>query len=179
MICQACGKRQAVTHIQTKTNGVVSELYLCPECAKKMGYQTSADFYNPFLNFNSLLGSFFGREPSVGKVERCPVCGASFRDISDSGKVGCAECYHTFHDRLLPSIQRLHGNTKHNGKTPTGHFMQVMPETNLVVTEEPVKEETKAQREIRELKEQLQQAITEQNFEQAAVLRDRIKELKR
>ncbi len=177
MICQSCGKRQAVTQIKTNINGVVSEYNLCPECAKKMGYQAMPDFYNPFLNLNSLLGSFFGKETAAEAVKRCPVCGASFRDISQSGKVGCAECYHVFHDQLLPSVQRIHGNTCHNGKIPTGMSMQVMPETNLTVTKDEAKTETAEQRKIRELKEQLQAAIAEQNFEQAAVLRDQIKEL--
>lgn len=177
MICQSCGKRQAVTQIKTNINGVVSEYNLCPECAKKMGYQTASDFYNPFLNLNSLLGSFFGKDKVAETVERCPVCGASFRDISQSGKVGCAECYHVFHDQFLPSVQRIHGNTCHNGKIPTGMSMQVMPESNLTVTKEEPKTETAQQRKIRELKEQLQTAIAEQNFEQAAVLRDQIKEL--
>lgn len=177
MICQSCGKRQAVTKIKTKINGVVSEYNLCPECAKKMGYQSSSDFYNPFLNLNSLLGSFFGVEKGMESVERCPVCGASFRDISKSGKVGCAECYNVFHDQLLPSVQRIHGNTHHNGKVATGTAMQVVPESNLAVTKEKPKVETAKERKINELKEQLRAAIAEQNFEQAAVLRDKIKEL--
>ena len=179
MICQSCGKRQAVTQIKTNINGVVSEYNLCPECARKMGYQSSSDFYNPFLSLNSLLGSFFGTEnapvPSA-QAEHCPVCGATFRDISQSGKVGCAECYHVFREQLLLSIQRMHGNTRHNGKTPLGTAMQVMPEANLTVKEEP-KEETAEQKQLRELKEQMNAAVAEQNFEQAAVLRDQIKAL--
>ena len=84
MICQSCGKRQAVTQIKTNINGVTSEYNLCPECAKKMGYQATSDFYNPFLNLNSLLGSFFGKEKPSDNVQRCPVCGATFHDISKS-----------------------------------------------------------------------------------------------
>lgn len=177
MICQSCGKRQAVTQIKTNINGVVTEYNLCPECAKKLGYQSSSDFYNPFLNLNSLLGSFFGKEKAAETVERCPVCGASFRDISQSGKVGCAECYKVFHDQFLPSVQRIHGNTSHTGKVPTGMALQVVPESNLAVAKEEEKVESVNERRIRELKEQMQAAIAEQNFEQAAVLRDRIRAL--
>jgi protein arginine kinase activator len=177
MICQSCGKHQAVTQIKTNINGVVTEYNLCPECAKKMGYQTTSDFYNPFLNLNSLLGSFFGKDTIPSQpVERCPVCGASFYDLSQSGKVGCAECYKIFRDQLLPSVQRMHGNTCHSGKTPTGMAMQVMPEANLTVTKEAPKEETAEEKEIRALQEKLEAAIAAQNFEEAAVLRDQIKE---
>lgn len=179
MICQSCGKRQAVTQIKTNINGVVSEYNLCPECAKKMGYQTGADFYNPFLSLDSLLGSFFGKDKIADSVTRCPVCGASFQEISQSGKVGCAECYRVFHDQLLPSVQRIHGNTCHNGKVPTGMSMQVAPQVNLTVSKEPPKEETPEERKVRELKEKLKEAIASQNFEEAAVLRDQIKELEK
>ena len=73
MICQSCGKRQAVTQIKTNINGVTSEYNLCPECAKKMGYQATSDFYNPFLNLNSLLGSFSERKNhrTMCSVVRC------------------------------------------------------------------------------------------------------------
>ena len=176
MICQSCGKRQAVTQMKTNINGVISEYHLCAECAKKMGYQTTGEFYNPFLNLNHLLGAFFGKETVGTAVERCPVCGASFRDISQSGKVGCAECYHVFQEQFLPSIQRMHGNTRHNGKVPTGMAMQVAPQTDLTVAEPPKTESPTVQK-IRELQEQLNAAVAEQNYEQAAVLRDQIKAL--
>ena len=48
----------------------------------------------------------------------CPVCGASFDDIVRNGRAGCAECYHTFSDRLKPMIERIHGEAIHRGKAP-------------------------------------------------------------
>ncbi|MDD5952198.1 MAG: UvrB/UvrC motif-containing protein [Oscillospiraceae bacterium] len=177
MLCQSCGKRQAVTRIKTNLNGSVAEYHLCADCARRMGYQASAELLNPFLSLNNLLGSFWGKEAVSDPVVRCPVCGASFREISQSGKVGCAECYRVFHDQLLPSIQRIHGNTDHRGKVPTGMAIQTMPERSLTVTKEEPKVASLRERRIQQLKAELQTAIAEQNFEQAAVLRDEIKAL--
>lgn len=167
MLCQACGQNTATTHVKTIVNGELTEYSLCAECAQKMGYGNLLSNFG--LNFGSLLGSFLGEStPPVITTVRCPGCGSSFEDIAHSGKVGCAECYHTFYDRLLPSIQRIHGNTKHSGKRPSGSMLQVQPEATL-----QVKQETELERKRRELKE----AIESQNFEEAAKLRDEIKVL--
>ena len=179
MICQVCGKKEATTHVKTVINGQVSERSLCGECAQKEGvggwnpFQSFGGFENPFFSLNHLFGSFLGN-PLSDSVTRCPVCGATFSDISQSGKIGCSDCYEIFYDRLLPSIQRMHGNTHHNGKSPIGNSMQVMPESNLVVAD--VVELTPEEKELAQWKQQLKEAIDQQNFEEAAVLRDKIKE---
>ena len=76
---------------------------------------------------------------------------------------GCAECYRTFYDELLPSIQRIHGRIKHSGKASSGAIDQP-------------KEETKEEK-IAKLKTQMDEAVAAQEFEQAAKLRDEIKSL--
>ena len=78
------------------------------------------------INFSavSLVKFSYGRYTPA-----CPVCGASLSDISDTGKVGCADCYKTFLNQLMPSIQRMHGNTHHIGKIPMGTALQVVEQT--------------------------------------------------
>jgi protein arginine kinase activator len=180
MICQVCGKNEATTHVKTVINGKVRERDICTECAKKEGignwnpFQGFPGFENPFFSLSNLFGSFL-ENPLPESVTHCPVCGCSFQDISQSGKVGCSECYHVFYDQLLPSIQRIHGNTHHTGKNPVGNEMQVMPQAHLTVAQVP--EPTQQEKQLAQWKQEMQQAIAEQNFEQAAVLRDKIKEL--
>ncbi len=160
MLCQSCQKKQATTHIKSVVNGEVTEYNLCPECAKKMGYgNIFADFST---DFSSLLGSIFGvgQQQVLPDAKRCPECGSTFADIARNGKVGCASCYDVFYDRLLPTIRRIHGNTEHIGKAASS-----------------ADESVRIKNEAEELKQQLQQAIDEQEFEKAAQLRDRIKEL--
>ena len=160
MLCQSGQKKQATTHIKSVVNGEVTEYNLCPECAKKMGYgNIFADFST---DFSSLLGSIFGvgQQQVLPDAKRCPECGSTFADIARNGKVGCASCYDVFYDRLLPTIRRIHGNTEHIGKAASS-----------------ADESVRIKNEAEELKQQLQQAIDEQEFEKAAQLRDRIKEL--
>ena len=181
MICQSCGKHQATTHVKTVINGTVTERNLCAECAQKEGigtwnpFQGFSGFENPFFSLSNLFGSFLGSSlPET--VTRCPVCGSSFHDISESGKVGCSECYDVFYEQLLPSIQRLHGSPSHTGKNPTSQAMQVMPNAELTISEQ--KGPSQEEQQIAQYEKEMQQAIAKQYFEQAAVLRDRIRELK-
>lgn len=160
MLCQSCNKNQATTHIKTIVNGELKEYMLCPECAKKLGYGSLFGGFG--LNLGSFLGSFLGEELPKAPTEtvRCKRCGSSFAEIARTGKVGCADCYATFYDRMIPSIQRIHGNTTHAGKIAASAGTKA-----------------KLRSELEQARAQLKQAIEEQAFEQAAQLRDHIKEL--
>ena len=70
---------------------------------------------------------------------RCPVCGASLSDISDTGKVGCADCYKTFLNQLMPSIQRMRQYPPYR-KISMGTALQVMEQTE---EKKPPKEKVK------------------------------------
>ncbi len=155
MLCESCGKNPVTTHVKTIINGELTEYSLCAECAQKLGYGNLLTGLG--CNFGSLLGGFLNEAEPINAV-RCKCCGSTFDDIARSGKVGCAECYHTFYDRLIPLIQRIHGETKHRGKVPGVDLQKPQPELSLI---------------RRELKE----AIDSENFEHAVALRDRIKEL--
>lgn len=167
MLCQSCGRNAATTYVKTIINGSLSEYALCPECAGKLGY---ADLFGDWgFNFSTILGnSPVGVEKEPQKTLRCDFCGSSFEDIVESGKVGCASCYRVFHNRLIPSIQRIHGNAVHQGKRPGSAAMILRPRTEIrpVETELEIKQK------------EMERAIKEQNFEYAAVLRDEIKLLK-
>ena len=136
MLCQNCGKNEATTHIKQFINGDMAESHLCSDCASHLGY---SDMFSGFgLNLSELFGGFLGdMMPSIssGKSPRCSKCGTSFDEIARDGRVGCADCYRTFYDKLLPSIQRIHGKAKHAGKVPERH------ETVTAKKEEP-KEKT-------------------------------------
>lgn len=167
MICQACGKNTATTHIKTTVNGKTAEYYLCPACAQEHGY---ANLFQGW-GFGSLMSGLMGAAAPQRETPRCPACGASFEEISRSGRLGCAACYKAFHDELLPIIQRIHGTAQHKGKAPGGSALRVVDPHKQLVAVEPSA--------IDEKKRQLQRAVEAQDFEQAAVLRDEIKELEK
>ena len=132
----------------------------------QIGVVFAPNVFGGFGNtFGDLLGSFFGETPKstlTARAIRCEKCGNTFNDIVNSGKIGCADCYTTFYDKLLPSLQRIHGKTRHEGKNPT----IIKAEVNESVHE------------LQALENELKTAISEQNFEKAAELRDRINNLK-
>ena len=163
MLCQNCGKYEATTHVKRIINGEAAEAHLCTDCARARGY---TDVFGGFGNvFGDLLGSFFGEmTPSAlsARTVKCEKCGSTFNDIVESGKIGCAECYKTFYEKLLPSLQRIHGKTRHEGKIPNRAFSQSDAKAN----------------ELLKLESELKEAIDAQNFEKAATLRDKINALK-
>ena len=158
MLCEKCGKRTATTHIRTVVNGIVREGDYCEECAKSVGYHASVGH-----SLGDMLASMLGdmMELSAPEPKTCPVCGTDFRDIANTGKMGCAKCYETFREELMPYLKRIHGGVKHVGQFPN-------PAPLAVVS----KEET-----VDSLRLELNRLVAEENYEQAAVIRDKIKEI--
>ncbi|MBQ4313418.1 MAG: UvrB/UvrC motif-containing protein [Clostridia bacterium] len=182
MKCQNCGKNEANTHLKQNINGNISESYLCSECAEKLGYGGIFSGYGSFGNFgnlglfDSIFGSLLGgsgfASASLPSAVKCKKCGSTFGDISERGTVGCADCYDTFRERLAPSIERIHGRARHIGKGAAAK-PQREAEVKAKTEAKPVSKEDK----IKNLRAQMQKAVDKQDYEQAAVLRDRIKEL--
>lgn len=170
MLCEKCGKNNAVTHIRQNINGVQSESYLCESCAAditgKLGGEYSKLFSDFGFGIDSMLGSIFGQdfltENLIAEPEkRCKMCGSTISSIKKTGNVGCAECYSTFKNELMPLIQRIHGKTAHSGRGPA------LEEEKKVLIEK-----------IGELENKLKEAIDSENFEAAVKIRDELKELK-
>ncbi|HZK01454.1 MAG TPA: UvrB/UvrC motif-containing protein, partial [Anaerovoracaceae bacterium] len=90
----------------------------------------------------------------------CPQCGSTYNDFKRSGKLGCSVCYSTFNNMLAPLIKRIQGNNVHAGKIPKKSGSLI-----------------KLRKEIKSLKDQLQQLVETEEFEEAARVRDEIKEL--
>ena len=167
MMCQNCGKNPATTHIKTIVNGVLTEYDLCSECAKEKGY---TNFFKEMqFDFGNLLGGFIGTAPGRNTAQRCPKCGASFAEISESGKIGCAECYSVFRDKLMPTVSRIHGTAKHKGKIPGTAALRIV---------EPIGKMTVVPN-IDKKRAELKKAIEVQDFERAAVLRDEIRAMEK
>ncbi len=174
MKCQHCNEREATTHIRKNINGEKTEMHLCSECARELGvmeeFSTESLFKDSF--FGSLLGAGIPAMNLLSGIERCETCGSTFNDIVKSGKVGCANCYSKFSDKLEPSIVKLHGKASHIGKNISYTEVEDEPEVNTSAdSAEP------RGNDLHSLKKELKQAIKEQRFEDAAVLRDKIKEI--
>lgn len=167
MKCSHCNNNEANTHIKRVINGKSEEMYLCSECAKELGVMDEFSFEPFSLDgfFGNLLGAGVSRLNSLVGMDRCSSCGSTMNDIVNTGHLGCPDCYTKFEDRLIPSIEKIHGKTKHIGK-------------NVTYTEATnTSDSTQHTSTLESLKNDLKQAVKEQRFEDAAQIRDKIKEL--
>lgn len=158
MICQNCNKNDATLHMKRIINGSAAEVHLCSDCARSLGYGEAFSGFG--LGFGHLLGELLSSgEVGSGSSMRCPACGKSFEEIAEDGKMGCAECYAVFYDRLLPSLNKIHGKTAYMGSKPQNGSVKAKTLT------------------LQELKLALNEAVERQDFELAATLRDKINEI--
>ncbi|MEA1926891.1 MAG: UvrB/UvrC motif-containing protein [Candidatus Auribacterota bacterium] len=178
MKCQNCKKEEATVHLTEITDGKAKELHLCKKCAEKKGISLT-----PPDAFSALISSLTSDQISPEEDNRtCPGCGLTFKELRQGGRLGCGECYSTFKYSLTALISNIHKGTKHVGKTPAGM-------KNLEIKEEPAPEgpaipETKTEKpgidkkaKIAELKKKIKIAVSLEEYEKAAHLRDWIKDL--
>lgn len=166
MLCEKCNKNEAKVYYKETVNGKTRTLSLCRDCAAELtGEAGKFNYSDPFSDMNSLFGSLFGMpsyyKKAVGEVKKCNLCGAAFEDLVREGKAGCPECYKIFADELAPTIAKIHGATVHKGDAP-----------------ERYREGFERKAKIRELEEQLKAAVTAEEYEKAATLRDELKALR-
>jgi protein arginine kinase activator len=156
MLCDDCLKNTATIHMTTFVNGQVKTTHLCAQCAAKRNKPAVV----PGFSFNDLLSAFYENE----KTEEiaCGMCGMTLSSFQKTGKLGCAQCYKTFEPSILPVLKGIHMNEKHTGKRP-GQKVTI-----------DVEKESKLESRKRELKGELKAAISAENFEEAARLRDEI-----
>lgn len=164
MICQSCNQREANVHITKIINGVKTEMHLCDECAKNQDVNMGNVFnFSSSMSFQNILDGFFemmGAAPKQIESTQCPVCHMTIDDFRKTGRLGCGNCYKTFEEDVTPLIRRIHGNIQHTGKVPgrTGGVLKI-------------------KRDVDVLRDKLKNAITSEEYEKAATIRDQIKEL--
>ena len=165
MMCEDCGERLARFHLVTIINGSRVERDLCLTCMTKHQKQISSlDFSNLAGILNNLLDRHNGDDeaPSEEPVVdiTCEQCGMTYAEFQKGGMLGCAKCYQAFRPQLIALLQRVHGNTQHAGKVPRGEHSGVSIRMN-----------------IERLRQKLQKAVEDEEYEQAARYRDAIRAL--
>lgn len=168
MLCENCQKNQAVVHFKTIVNGEKREYALCEECA---------GMTEPQISFNKLLHGFldsfinmpdihFGESQSKTQPEpdqyTCSRCGLSFDLFKKTGRLGCSDCYTTFNKQMDAILKNIQGSSIHTGKFPKKYGIQLL---NI--------------RELENLRASLKKAIEDEEYEQAARIRDLIKKFEK
>lgn len=156
MMCEICGKNAATMHLTTIINGEKKEKNICLACAQKQ----NNDFAQAF-DIGQLLSGFMQENAAPSVIQQvCPHCGMDYRKFKQGGLLGCAHCYETFSGHLQPLLTRVHGHVNHTGKVPARMGGTL-----------------RSRREIEHLTAQMRKAIGLEQFEEAAKLRDQIREL--
>jgi protein arginine kinase activator len=156
MKCQRCPK-QANLHItEVLPEDRFEELHLCEQCAHEYLYEPQAK-----KNGKATEGVAEEDEELAALNQReCPECGLKFVQFRNNGRLGCPHDYDVFTEELTPLLENIQGDTRHCGKTP-----RRLPQTR------------QAQSELTKLRRALQQAVTQEAYEDAARIRDQIRVL--
>lgn len=151
MKCEICQINDASVHFKQVNDGETREMYVCEECAAKNGF----DPQSPISLTDFLFGVGMKAEPVVAESDKvCPVCRLKKSDFNKTSRLGCPDCYDVFSQELGPMLENMHKGTRHVGKIP-------------------VSQETEA--EMESLQNALNRAISIEDFEEAVILRDRMK----
>lgn len=160
MMCVKCKKKPALMQLTIIKNGQKSELNLCEDCAKE-------SVINSYM-FENLITALFHianeDETILVKADsnaRCQNCGMTYAELSKYGKAGCDGCYQAFSALFAPVVKKIHGKNQHMGKSISSR-----------------KEAMRSRQEVVILKEKLEEAVQNENYEKAAEYRDLIKSYK-
>ena len=161
-MCSVCKEKPATLFLTNiSADNKAKNLDLCDACAKAKGIDkvTSLSIADSDLKLG--LGAAQEMEQSSGGIEtKCPRCGFTQADFKKSGRLGCPECYKTFAEGLEGLLKTMHKGTRHAGKVP-----------------EALRESREQADRLKSLQKKLDKAIKEEDFEQAAQLRDELKQL--
>ena len=172
MKCDKCAKK-ATVHLTEIVDGKVMEMHLCEDCARDQGQHMEQQF--GLADLLAGLSDFGKQVPEVQQKSgalQCAACGLTYEDFRKFGRFGCAECYVAFRPQLKALLKKIHGSSTHLGKAPLKvvPIDGVSPEAVPAAAPKPVDP-------VEFLRQQLHEAIAQEDFERAAELRDKIHEL--
>src|SRR4051812_25905234 len=162
MKCQLC-PNPATVHLTKIVNKEKTEVHLCQACAEKQQLP-AAD-----LSLSAILQSLIGQHVSSAAEElarlNCPTCGLKYMEFRADGRLGCPADYEVFRAGLMPILERIHRATRHVGKVPQRHGDAGHGAADPGRTAE-----------VLALRQRLRRAVETENYEQAVVLRDLIRQ---
>lgn len=171
MQCELCKNNEATVHFKQAHDGKVKEMYLCEECAAKNGFNVHSPMSLTDFLFGMSEGSFgevesegsSGQEVEPGPDKACPNCHMRLSDFRKTSRLGCAVCYEVFSEELTPLLADVQKGSQHVGKMPVQRILRTSEKTSTGIAS---------------IQRDLDKAIASQNFEEAAILRDRIETIK-
>jgi protein arginine kinase activator len=161
MTCEICCINEAVFHIKQIVGKEEIELHLCQSCAAVRGINTSNE--NADFSISHLLTNLMDIRSNLKKSQGravCSKCGYTFDKFKKTGYFGCSECFSVFSKQIRVLMHKMFGSIQHKGKYPIKlqAYKMFMDDINT-------------------LRLKLEEALTNEDYEEAAVLRDKIKQM--
>jgi len=181
MKCDVC-ENEATVFLTQIINGQMTTVNLCEVCSKAKGVTEETGF--------GLAEAFLSpshRADSDTMEIVCNACGFTASQLKKIGRMGCPECYAAFRDGLDGLLRNMHKGTRHVGKRPS-HLSAITPQLlprqrNTVVAEAPppppvpAASPPPAAPDIAKLRAELDLAVSEERYEDAARLKSEIESL--
>lgn len=176
MQCDICGKKKATVHLTEIVDQQMSEMHLCEECARQKSVQMEQQFgLADLLAGLADMGAKTSPAPkdATGAPAKpvmltCAKCGLNYDDFRKLGRLGCGHCYISFKEQLDALLKKIHGSNHHLGK--------MIAKNNIKKPATAVKSKKD---DLTTLRQDLQDAIHSEDFEKAAQIRDKIRDLEK
>jgi len=164
MMCSVCKKNVAILHIKdifmNDFDTEEHEVHVCKECV---------DLNNIYEKYIKLDESIVvdGNTSKVKKEKLvsstiCEICGYSLGEFRSTDTLSCPSCYKYFFKDVLKAVRKIHSKSIHIGRLPY---------------EERILSEKARNR--KSFEDRLNKLILEENYEEAVLVRDAIKNLEK
>lgn len=196
MKCESCNECEATIAFTRIAGDDKQVLHLCANCAESLarqekgtgeelggaapkktppkapgkaaaGSSTTGGHAAPAMKVNVVVGNLARSDSAAA----CPRCGMTYEEFRKVGRFGCAQCYAAFAQHLQRLLKRVHGATRHAGKSPAGRGASPVSASGTAARPAAASEE------LGRLRQELEKAVAAEAYERAAELRDRITQL--
>ena len=204
MLCEVCKIREANVQYTEVVGGVKTEHHFCSQCARDLDFGPYSAIFDGEFPFAEFLSALLGAETPSQKQDKyqqivCPTCGMTYGEFVKNSCFGCADCYSVFDVLIHDNIKQLQGSESHKGKRPvyqntggsedaaapdgagdltsggTGNVSGGLGNLPGTAEDNPA---ASAEAQIADLDRRLKDALRREEYETAALLRDRIRALK-
>lgn len=159
MLCECCQQHEATIHLTQMINGQTRELHFCEDCAEESGMNVQSVMSIPEILFGMGTSESGGSDEGKEGGKSCPNCHLRSRDFKKNARLGCPRCYEAFGVELAPMLAAMHKGPRHVGKIPESRRQGLEREGRVAA-----------------LRMKLDAAVKAERFEEAALLRDQLRE---
>lgn len=178
MLCEKCKIREANIKYTEVIGGVKTEHNLCSQCASETDFGQYSAIFDGEFPLGKLLSGLLGLPSATQKQQKmlevvCPTCGTTYEEFIEDSRFGCADCYHVFDLLIGEKIKKLQESDSHTGKKP-----KYQADKKGAALQDDKGMELSGEAQLKYLERRLKEALRTEEYEEAALCRDRIRALK-